>query len=181
MGRALLTRLRLFRRGWRRTLFILFSSVLALVVLGAIGNWRTVSFQSGLVAKMSKQYPYSMPTYGVTLFQDEKNTRMHFIDKILTRASSITGREYCYELDCYYVAGDDVGDSVVEMLLKFPNLKHVNLSSSQITDAGFMKLTGLVKLREIQIYDTNVSDNAIRAFRKKSPGVLVFKVGWDEF
>jgi hypothetical protein len=56
-----------------------------------------------------------------------------------------------------------VGDSVIPMLARFPNLEVLNLSGTEVTGKGLASLAGLIKLQSLSLSNTKVSADGLKA------------------
>jgi hypothetical protein len=66
----------------------------------------------------------------------------------------------------YDTAIDNAG---IEQLSKIATLRHVDVSSTHITDASFEFLDRLPKLEHLEIYSEQISPKATKAFRQAHP------------
>jgi hypothetical protein len=67
----------------------------------------------------------------------------------------------------------DVTDAGLVHLSKLTALRHLDLGHSRITGPGLSHLRGLTRLRSLDLVMTSVSDEAVDAFEKAMPGVVV--------
>jgi Leucine-rich repeat (LRR) protein len=83
------------------------------------------------------------------------------------------------KLNKLYLGGPLITDSAV-MALKETNLETLSLSGSLITDKALEIAVAMQKLKNLEIYRTAVSSEAIRKFKRARPEVLVTGVGPDD-
>lgn len=73
-----------------------------------------------------------------------------------------------------YLAGTETRDEDLNIVLRLPYLEGLNISSSEITDAGLKKLGRCAYLKELQLYDVEtVSPKAIEDFQRAVPSCVV--------
>ena len=90
----------------------------------------------------------------------------------------VNPNEVPYEI-CYFVimdlTGSAIGDDELLVIANTQTVRELNLSSTQITDAGLKHLYALHTLRLLNLTGTSVSDSAINALEKALPNLVVQK------
>ena len=85
---------------------------------------------------------------------------------------AVVPRTYNY----IYLTGEEIGDDELELAVNFPNLEGLNISASEITDAGLRRLFRCTRLRKLQLYDiSTISESAIKEFRSKIPNCEILR------
>ena len=67
------------------------------------------------------------------------------------------------------IAGSGLGDADVKMLAACPTLEYLTLNSTKLTDAGFLEVIKLPKLRELWVDNTQVTKETYLKARKDFP------------
>lgn len=78
--------------------------------------------------------------------------------------------DYCYLNACSYLETVELGstiatDQVFEWLGNSPNLKHLSVHKTKITDAGLKKFPQLKKLLSLDIHGTAITDDGLKALQ----------------
>ena len=81
----------------------------------------------------------------------------------------------CARLQQIYLSNCRLENGALSHLARLPRLSEVDLTASQCTDSQFLELLKCSGLESVTITATNISDDAIRQFQTKSPGVQVLK------
>jgi hypothetical protein len=70
-------------------------------------------------------------------------------------------------------ASHSLDDAAADVLAGMPTLAHLDLSYTQIGDAGLQRLARLPNLKYLYVTETGVTPQAVDAFRKAHPGTFV--------
>lgn len=71
------------------------------------------------------------------------------------------------------VLGRNFSDSATDHISQLQNLKNLNLNGSRVTDTGLLSLGHMANLQEIQLYNTQVTDEGVRQFQEALPNCRV--------
>ena len=96
--------------------------------------------------------------------------RSGLTDKSAQSFSKLSGLPSLANLN---LAGNELGDSVVEVLSKYPSLSTLDLSETKVSARGLAKLVGLSSLKALHLYGCRLSPAEIESFRKARPDVRV--------
>lgn len=96
--------------------------------------------------------------------------RTGLTDKAAPALVSLAGLPSLVSLN---LAGNKLGDSVVEVLAKYPNLNTLDLSETDMTAKGLTKLAGLSSLKQLHLYGCKLTADEISTFKKARPDVKV--------
>jgi len=77
------------------------------------------------------------------------------------------------ELVVVSFANTGVTDEDLTVFRDFPYVQILDLSHTNVGDAGLNHLAGLDALEELAIVDTKISEPAIKAFQRKHPSVKI--------
>lgn len=66
-----------------------------------------------------------------------------------------------------------INDSIIEVLLRFSELRYLDMSNTGITDRGFLYLADMEELGIADVTGTRVSEAARRTFKNKRPSVEI--------
>lgn len=158
----------------RRRVSLLCGLIVIFAVLLASQPISRVLKERSIVSRLERLYPDSEPFYGVSLYSSENPDAWNrpFQDWI----SDHLGKEFAYPIDGYYLAGEhQITDNTISLLLNMKRMKSLNFSGTQISDKSLLRLRDFPMLRELQLYDVDVSDKTLEILKKSNPNLIIIR------
>lgn len=98
---------------------------------------------------------------------------MELLDGEVVRDDKLPGRPV---VEASFAWSPKFKNEHIHLLKAFPSLARLDLSGTQVTDAGLLRIPELQSLVELNLYETRVTQEAVAELRKSSPKLLVFSV-----
>jgi hypothetical protein len=95
------------------------------------------------------------------------------LENAIISDSAINGLPELPNLRCIDLDSTNISDASMERIGNFVSLEEIWIEDTAVTDIGITKLLGLKNLRFISILGCEISEQSVEALRSSIPGVYV--------